>query len=184
MASQWFLIILLEAVFLLLVCAWFAEAKSAECPSIENKPVKIEAWLSKRYKKELLQLRKEFAAMGNTRVTLWVYPSENSSKIVAIGGCVPACIVRHTLRKAIEYYGGVNALVNQNFFSCNSIGVGTSLFADSSLQQIRLEELTRLMDGSLDTRQFQSLSRQLTIQNKKVRAFGLMLDNPKLMKDH
>ena len=184
MASQWFLIILLEAVFLLLVCAWFAEAKSAECPSIENKPVKIEAWLSKRYKKELLQLRKEFAAMGNTRVTLWVYPSENPSKIVAIGGCVPAYIARHTLRKAIEYYGGVNALVNQNFFSCNSIGVGTSLFADSSLQQIRLEELTRLMDGSLDTRQFQSLSRQLTIQNKKVRAFGLMLDNPKLMKDH
>ena len=116
MASQWFLIILLEAVFLLLVCAWFAEAKSAECPSIENKPVKIEAWLSKRYKKELLQLRKEFAAMGNTRVTLWVYPSENPSKIVAIGGCVPAYIARHTLRKAIEYYGGVNALVNQNFF--------------------------------------------------------------------
>ena len=54
--------------------------------------------------------------MGKTRVTLWVYPVENPSKIVAIGRCVPAYIARHTLRKTIEYYGGVKALVHQGFF--------------------------------------------------------------------
>ena len=64
-----------------------SEAKAPECSLIENKSVKVEAWLSKRYKKDLQQLRKEFAAMGNTRVTPWVYPAENPSKIVAIGRC-------------------------------------------------------------------------------------------------
>ena len=108
--------IFLEAGFLLLASAWLTEARAAECPSIESKLVKVEAWLSKRFKKELRLLRKEFTAIGNTRVILWVYPSENLSKIAAIGRCVPAYIARHTLRKAMEYYGGVNALVNQGFF--------------------------------------------------------------------
>ena len=129
-------------------------------------------------------MRKEFAAMGNIRVTLWVYPAENPSKIVAIGRCVPAYITRHTLQKAMEYSGGVNALVHQGFISSNWIRVGTSLFAESSFQSISQDQLDRLMDDSLDTQQFQSIYRQFTIQKKKAKAFGLLLDNPKLMKDY
>ncbi|MDP6230988.1 MAG: hypothetical protein QF913_02310 [Nitrospinaceae bacterium] len=168
----------------LLFCEAAAEAEAlAECPPIESKAVKVEAWMSKRYGKHLRQLRKEFSAMGNTHVTLWVYPAENPSKTVAIGRCVPAYIARHTFRKAIEYSGGVNALVHQGFVSSHWIGVGTSLFSENSLQPITPDQLTRLMDDSFDTKQFQSLYRQLTVQPDKVKAFGLMLDNPKLMKD-
>ena len=83
---------------------------------IEDKPVKVEAWMSKQYEKNLQKIRKEFSAMGNTQVTLWVYPANNPSKIVAIGSCVPAYIGRHMLRKAIEYSGGVSSLVHQGFF--------------------------------------------------------------------
>ena len=75
--------------------------------------------MSKQYKKTLRQIRKEFSAMGNTQVTLWVYPAENPSKVVAIGRCVPAYIARHMLRKAMEYSGGVSSLVNQGFISPN-----------------------------------------------------------------
>ena len=121
--------------------------------------------------------------MGNTRIALWIYPAGNPSKIVAIGRCVPAYIARHTLRKAIEYSGGVSAVVHQGFISSNWIGVGTSLFAESSFQSITQDQLFRLMDESLDTHQFQSISRQFTMQEKKVKAFGLLLDNPKLMTD-
>jgi len=60
------------------------------CASIEEKPVKVEAWMAKQYEKNLRQIRNEFSAMGNTLVTLWVYPAENASKIVAIGSCVPS----------------------------------------------------------------------------------------------
>jgi len=161
----------------------FCQAEASECPPIESKGVKVEAWMSKRYGKNLREVRKEFGAMGSTRVTLWVYPAENPSKTVAIGRCVPAYIARHTLRKAIEYSGGVNALVHQGFISSHWIGVGTSLFAEDSLQSITPDQLARLMDSSLDTHQFQSLYRQLTVQSDKVKAFGLTLDNPKLMKD-
>ena len=121
--------------------------------------------------------------MGNTRVTLWVYPAENPSKIVAIGSCVPSYVGRHMLRQAMEYSGGVNSLVNQGFFSSNWIGVGTSLFAESSLRPITQDQLIGLMDISLDTQQFQTIYRQLTTQQKKVKAFGLMLDNPKLLEN-
>ena len=83
----------------------------------------------------------------------------------------------------MEYYGGVKALVHQGFFSYNWIGVGTSLFAESSFQPISISQLNDLMGHSLDTHQLQSLYRQLTTQKKKVNAFGLVLDNPKLLRE-
>ena len=113
--------------------------------------------------------------MGNTRVTLWVYPTKNPSKIVAIGSCVPAYIGRHMLRKAIEYSGGVSSLVHQGFFSSN--------WAESSFRPVTKDQLTKLMDTSLDTQKFQAAYRQLTMQQKKVKAFGLLLDNPKLLEN-
>jgi len=154
-----------------------------DCSPIDEKPVKVEAWMSKQYKKSLRKIRNEFSAMGNTRVTLWVYPAKNPSKIVAIGSCVPAYIGRHMLRKAIEYSGGVSSLVHQGFFSSNWIGVGTSLFAESSFRPVTKGQLTTLMDTSLDTQKFQETYRQLTAQQKKIKAFGLTLGNPKLLKN-
>jgi len=63
---------------------------SRDCSPIEENPVKVEAWMSKQYEKSLRQIRKEFSTMRDTLVTLWVYPAENPSKIVAIGSFVPA----------------------------------------------------------------------------------------------
>ena len=109
---------------ILLVCLWSlllsdlsSTAKTQDCSSIDDKTLKVEAWMSKQYEKNLRQIRKEFSAMGNTQVTLWVYPAKNPSKIVAIGSCVPAYIGRHMIRRAIEYSGGVSSLVNQGGFS-------------------------------------------------------------------
>ena len=59
-----------------------------DCFPVEEKSVKVEAWMSKQYEKNLRQIRNEFSARGNTLVTLWVYPAESSLKIVAIGSCV------------------------------------------------------------------------------------------------
>ncbi len=81
----------------------------------------------------------------------------------------------------MEYSGGVNSLVNQGFISSNWIGIGTSLFTESSFRKITQDQLSMLMDTSLDTQHFQSIYQQLTMQQKKVKAFGLMLKNPKLL---
>ena len=119
----------LVIIFVVLSGVGFSEAKNIECAPIESEPIKIEIWLSKRYESELRKLRKEFIEVGNTRANLWIYPAENPSKTVAIGRCVPAYIAHHTLRKAVEYFDNVNALVNQGYFSSNWIGIGTSLFS-------------------------------------------------------
>lgn len=86
-------------------------------------------------------------------------------------------------RQAMEYSGGVSSLVNQGFPPSNWIEVGTSLFSESSLRPITQDQLIGLMDVSLDTQQFQKIYRQLTTQQKKVKAFGLMLENPKLLEN-
>lgn len=172
------------AVLIVLFLSIPASASSeVECESVDRKPVKIEAWMSKRYEKNFRSIRRDFAAMGDTRVALWVYPYENPSQIVAIGRCVPAYIARHSLQKAMEYTGGVSGLVHQGFVSSHWIGVGTSLFAENSLQPISADQLNQLMDESLDTDEFQQLYRSFTVQDEKVKAFGLMLDNPKMLKD-
>jgi len=153
------------------------------CEPLERRPVKIEAWLSKRFEQRLPAIRGEFAAMGHTRVTLWVYPAENPSRVVAIGRCVPAYIARHALRNALEYGVGATRLVHQGFISDRWIGLGTSLFARESGQDISRADLLKLMDEELDTPAFQALYRQLARQDEKVRAFGLVHDNPKRMRE-
>jgi len=116
MVIRWLLIVFVCVFGALLLCVSTSSAMTPGCSSIEEKPVKVEAWMSKQYEKNLRQIHNEFSAMGNTRVILWVYPAENPSKIVAIGSCVPSYVGRHMLRQAMEYSGGVNSLVNQGFF--------------------------------------------------------------------
>lgn len=166
----------------LLLVAPAKDAAAGECESVLRRPVKIEAWLSKKYEKDLPAIRETFAAMGHTRVTLWVYPAENPSRVVAIGRCVPAYIARHALRNALEYGVGAASLVHQRFISDCWIGLGTSLFAEDSQQEISAENLRRLLDDNLDTSEFQALYQELSRQDETVQAFGLTHDNPKRMK--
>lgn len=157
-------------------------AKAEEdCLSLSDKPVKLEAWLSKRYEKYLRSIRKDLGGMGNTRVALFVYPTENPSRVVAIGRCVPVYIAQHILTKAEEYKLGTTHLVNQGFVSSNWAGIGTSLFSENSMSAITPQQLAALKDETLDTESFQEMYRSLTRQPEKVPAFGLMLDNPKYM---
>ena len=153
-----------------------------DCRPIEERPVKIEAWISKKEMKDYRAKRKELEAMGYTYATLWSYPGNNPSRIVAIGRCIPAYIARHALQQALVLYGEVKSLVHQDFVSGHWIGLGTSLFAEESQQPINREKFRALLDPALDTIQFQKLYRKLTAQDATVSAFGQTLPNPKLMK--
>jgi len=154
----------------------------SNCPPVEEQPVKIEAWLSKRFLKDFRQMRRELGAMGYTYVALWPYPGENPSRVAAVGRCVPVYIAQHALTLALQYYGEVKSLVHQNFVHAHWIGLGTSLFAENSQQPVSAEQMKQLLDPSLDSLQFHTLYRKFTLQEKEVPAFGLKLPNPKLMK--
>ena len=153
-----------------------------ECPSIRDQHIKVEAWISKKFEKEYESIRREFAELGNTKVGLFVYPSENPSRVVAIGKCIPAFLAQHFIKKAWKYSLGTTHLVHQGFFSSHWAGVGTSLFSENSISAITPKQLNQLMDETLDTESFQAMYRSLTVQKEKVPAFGLMLENPKLIK--
>ena len=152
-----------------------------DCLTINKKNAKVEIWLSKKYEKDYRNILQEFKEMGNTKVGLFIYPAENPSRIVAIGRCVPVHIAQHFLKKAEKYALGTTHLVNQGFVSSHWSGLGTSLFSEHSMNAINQQQLTMLMDENLDTQSFQKLYQSLTIQKSKAPAFGLMVDNPKLL---
>ena len=79
----WVRIILRTYVTVILVYPTTGYAK-LECRLLEEQPIKLEAWLSKKYRENLGHLRKEFAAMGGAEVSLWLYPAETPSGVVAI----------------------------------------------------------------------------------------------------
>ena len=145
--------------------------------------IKVEAWLSKKYEKKYLDIRKEFQGIGNTKAGLFIYPAENPSRVVALGWCVPVNIAQHFLKKAKKYSLGTSSLVNQGFISSHWSGLGTSIFSEYSMNPISQNQLAMLMDESLDTKSFHVLYKSFTVQPKKVPAFGLILDNPKLLKE-
>ena len=169
------------ALLILFPCPKIGYAKE-ECPSIRDQYIKVEAWISKKFEKEYESIRREFAELGNTKVGLFVYPSENPSRVVAIGRCIPAFLAQHFIKKAWKYSLGTTHLVHQGFVSSHWAGVGTSLFSENSMSAITPKQLNQLMNETLDTESFQAMYRSFTVQKEKVPAFGLMLENPKLIK--
>ena len=151
------------------------------CLEKNKNKIKVEAWLSKKYEKNFLDIQKEFLEMGNTKVGLFIYPAENPSRVVAIGRCVPVYLAQYFLNKAKKYSLGTTHLVNQRLISENWFGMGTSMFGKNSMSPITSQQLTMLMDITLDTESFQKMYRSLTIQNKKVNIYGLVLDNPRFL---
>ena len=152
-----------------------------DCLPLNDKNAKVEIWLSKKYEKNYRNIRQEFNEMGNTKVGLFIYPAENPSRVVAIGRCVPVHIAQYFLKKAKKYSLGTTHLVNQGFVSSHWSGLGTSLFSEHSMNAITQQQLAMLMDENLDTQSFQKLYQSFTVQKTKAPAFGLMVDNPKLL---
>ena len=168
--------------FFLEVCVTSVAWADTLCRPLDEQPVKLEAWLSKKYRDILPMLRNDFGQMGNTQVIFWVYPADNPSASVAIGRCVPAFIARHILQKAVAFTKGVKSLVHQGFVHPHWAGIGTSLFSELSQKKVNKNQVELLLNENLSTAEFHDLYRRFTKQDKMVNGFGLNLPNPKLMK--
>ena len=152
-----------------------------DCLAIKKNKVKVEAWLSKKYEKSFLDIQREFLEMGNTKVGLFIYPAENPSRIIAIGRCVPVYLAQYFLKKAKKYSLGTTHLVNQKLISENWFGMGTSMFGKNSMSPITSHQLAMLMDETLETESFQKIYQLFTVQSKKVKIYGLILNNPRFL---
>lgn len=152
------------------------------CRPLEERPIKIEAWMAKKKLPQFREMRREYGRMGSTYVSIFTYPGNNPSRVVAIGRCVPAYIARHALETTLQYYGSVSHLVNQGFLAPHWMGLATSLFSENSQRPVTREQIDRLLDPLLTTDEFHALYQKLTVQEQMVEGFGMRVPNPKLLK--
>ena len=151
-----------------------------ECQTVKKKKVKVEGYISKKFRKERKKIAKEFIEMGDTRTALRAFPMGKTSDVVAVGRCVPAYIARHVLTTAIKYTGGVGNLVVQDFIHSHWIAIGTTMFDEPSQQKVTPEQVNQLLNPRLDDKEFHALYRKFSKQNELVPFFGLDVPNAKI----
>ena len=61
-----------------------ATQAETECQLVEKKKIKVEGYISKKFRKERKKITKEFAEMGNTRMAVRVFPMGETSDVVAV----------------------------------------------------------------------------------------------------
>ena len=159
--------------------AVFAEEK---CESVDKKSIKIEGFISKSYRKQRKQVFQEFGEIGSTRVALRVYPMGETSKVIAVGRCVPVYIAQHIIKKSMQYSTGVESLVQQQFIHTHWIGVGVTMFDEPSQQIVSAEQVQQLLQQDLSNEEFHKLYRKMSIPNEVTPFFGLQVPNVKIAK--
>ena len=159
--------------------AVFAEEK---CESVDKKSIKIEGFISKSYRKQRKQVFQEFGEIGSTRVALRVYPMGETSKVIAVGRCVPVYIAQHIIKKSMRYSTGVESLVQQQFIHTHWMGVGVTMFDEPSQQIVSAEQVQQLLQQDLSDEEFHKLYRKMSIPNELTPYFGLQVPNVKTAK--
>ena len=157
--------------------AVFAEEK---CEPVDKKRIKIEGFISKSYRKQRKQVFKEFGEIGSTRVALRVYPMGETSKVIAVGRCVPVYIAQHIIKKSMQYSTGVESLVQQQFVHSHWVGVGVTMFDEPSQQIVSADQVQQLLKQGISDEEFHSLYRELAIPDDRVPYFGLQVPNVKI----
>ena len=153
---------------------------ATECQKVQKKKVKVEGYISKKFRKDKKKIAKEFTKMGDTRAMLRAFPMGKASDVVAVGRCVPAYIAQHVLATAIKYTGGVGSLVVQDFVHGHWIGIGTTMFDEPSQRKVTAEQVDQLLNPDLSDKNFHALYRKLSKQNELVPFFGLKVPNAKI----
>jgi len=155
----------------------FAEEK---CKPVDKKSIKIEGFISKSYRKQRKQVFQEFGEIGSTRVALRVYPMGETSKVIAVGRCVPVYIAQHIIKKSMQYSTGVESLVQQQFIHTHWMGVGVTMFDEPSQQIVSAEQVQQLLQQDLSDEEFHKLYRKMSIPNELTPYFGLQVPNVKI----
>ena len=149
------------------------------CEPVEEKSIKIEGYISKKYKRQKREIIKEFKEIGYTRTAIRPYPMGETAKVIGIGRCVPAYIARHAMALTLKYTSGIESLVNQTFLHTHWIGIGTTMFDEPSQQLVTEEQVKQLMDPALGDEEFHALYRKFSVQDETVPYFGLTPKNAK-----
>lgn len=132
-----------------------------------NAKILVELFLAKERKSDLDGIKKEFEALGITRVRPQFFRLGNPPENIAIGKNIPADVARLAIRLAVTYNRDIKSLLPEYRFFPDHIVIGSSAFDEKSEIPIRPEDLKRLSDPALTTPQFHDLYRELTGEDKR-----------------
>jgi len=165
-------------IFLAFTCqnGWATEGL-VDCKSLQEKSIKIEAWISKKHRKKKRAIKKEMGSVEGTKLNLRVYPMKDPQNVIGIGRCVTAAIGRHSIEQSLKYAGGVGTMVDQQIISPYWVGIGTMAFDEHSQKTITEEQLTSLRNPALSDIEFQNLVKKYSTPDKSVTMFGQDLPN-------
>ena len=170
-------------ISVLMVLAFFGASPvyaEKKCESVDKKKIKIEGYISKSFRKQRKQVFKEFGKIGSIRVALRVYPMGETSKVIAVGRCVPAYIAQHIIKKSMKYSTGVESLVQQQFVHSHWVGIGVTMFDELSQQLVTADQVKQLLKQDISDEDFHVLYRKLSVPNELVPFFGLQRPNVKI----
>ena len=153
--------------------------EQSKCLPVEEKKVKVEGYINKKFRKQKRAIIKEIIEIGHTRAAIRPFPMGKTAKVIAIGRCVPSYIAQHVIQKALKYTDGVESLVNQAILHTHWIGIGTTTFDEPTQQLVTAEQVQQLLDPNLSTEEFQALYRKFSIQDDTVPYFGSTPKNVK-----
>ena len=181
-SSTKFIILVLGALIILDLLSIGPIQAQEKCKPLDKKQIKIEGYISKKFRKQRKTIFKEFTELGNSKSVLRVYPMGETSKVIAIGKCVPVHIAQHVIKKAIKYSTGVESLVQQQFVHGHWIGVGVTIFDEPSQQLVSSEQVKQLLNPGLSSEDFHKLYREMSVPNELTPFFGLQVPNVKTAK--
>lgn len=136
---------------------------------------RVEVVLANEHRKDLEEIKKEFADAGLTNLHVQFMKAGNPPTNIGLGPSVTAERARAAIRMAKKYNRDVTILLPERLFPDHYVAIASSSFDDTVEYPVRIEQLTELENPALTTEQFHVLYRRLTPADqppvKKGRAF-------------
>jgi hypothetical protein len=144
--------------------AWTAESPEG---TRDASTILVEIFLSPDHKDDIDAIKREFAAVGITKVRAKFFQLGNPPTNIAIGRNIPAETARLAIRLAKTYNGGITKLLPEERLAPDYIAIGTSIFDELFQYPVSPADVERLESPDLTTEQFHELYRQLADINRR-----------------
>lgn len=123
---------------------------------------RVEVVLANEYRKNLEEIKKEFAEAGLTNVHVQFMKAGKPPTNLGLGPSVTAERARAAIRMAKKYNRDVTILLPERLFPDHYVAIASSSFDDTVEYPVTAEQLKELENPALTAEQFHELYRRLT----------------------
>jgi hypothetical protein len=131
-------------------------------PDDVTPPGRVEVVLANEHRKDLEEIKKEFAKAGLTNLHVQFMKVGKPPTNIGLGPWVTAERGRAAIRMAKKYNRDVTILLPERLFPGRYVAIASSSFDDTVEYPLSAEQLTELENPALTTEQFHALYRRLT----------------------